>query len=219
MQPAIEIARDGFLVDQIFFGQIQGNVDFFDDIMSTRALYLDPDGTPRDVGTTFRNPDMARTYERIVHLGAKGFYRGAVADAMVNAVQSPPLTPTANHVWRPGVMKMRDLHTYVAPERTPTKVSYRGLDVFGMGPPSSGGSTDGEALNILEGFTLSPPTARARSTSSSRRPASRSPTAARSSPTRTSSSTADWAPVRLLRRRATCADQPDAGDAEPRRAR
>ena len=91
LQPAIEIARDGFLVDQIFFGQIQGNVDFFDDITSTRALYLDPDGTPRDVGTTFRNPDMARTYERIAHLGAKGFYRGAVADAMVNAVQSPPL--------------------------------------------------------------------------------------------------------------------------------
>ena len=98
---------------------------------------------------------MARTYERIAHLGAKGFYRGAVADAVVNAVQSPPLTPTADHVWRPGVMKMRDLHTYVAPERTPTKVSYRGLDVYGMGPPSSGGSTDGEALNILEGFTLS----------------------------------------------------------------
>jgi gamma-glutamyltranspeptidase / glutathione hydrolase len=156
LEPAIEIARDGFLVDQIFFGQIQGNVDFFDDITSTRALYLDPDGTPRDVGTTFRNPDMARTYERIAHLGAKGFYRGAVADAMVNSVQSPPLTSTANHVWRPGVMTMRDLHTYVAPERAPTKVSYRGLDVYGMGPPSSGGSTDGEALNILEGFTLSP---------------------------------------------------------------
>ena len=101
LQPAIEIAREGFVVDQIFFDQIQGNVDFFDDITSTRALYLDPDGTPRDVGTTFRNPDMARTYERIAHLGAKGFYRGAVADAMVNAVQSPPLTPTANHVWRP----------------------------------------------------------------------------------------------------------------------
>ena len=156
LQPAIEIARDGFLVDPIFSGQIQGNVDFFDDITSTRDLYLDPDGTPRDVGTTFRNPDMARTYERIAHLGAKGFYRGAVADAIVTAVHSPPLTPTANHVWRPGVMEMRDLHTYVAPERAPTKISYRGLDVYGMGPPSSGGSTDGEALNILEGFTLSP---------------------------------------------------------------
>ena len=49
---------------------------------------------------------------------------------------------------------MRDLHTYTAPERAPTRVVYRGLDVYGMGPPSSGGSTVGEALNILEGYAL-----------------------------------------------------------------
>jgi gamma-glutamyltranspeptidase/glutathione hydrolase len=156
LQPAIAVAREGFVVDQIFFSQTQQNVDFFDDITSTRALFLDPDGTPRDVGTVFRNPDMARTYERIAHLGAKGFYRGAVADAMVEAVRHPPLAPDANHVWRPGLMKMRDAHFYVAPERAPTRVGYRGLDIYGMGPPSSGGSTDGEALNILEGFDLDP---------------------------------------------------------------
>jgi gamma-glutamyltranspeptidase / glutathione hydrolase len=154
--PAIAVARRGFVVDEIFFNQTQQNVDFFDDIRSTRALYLDPDGTPRDLGTVFRNPDMARTYERIAHLGAKGFYRGAVADAMVEAVRQPPLTPDANHVWRPGLMKMRDVHNYVAPERTPTRIGYRGLDIYGMGPPSSGGSTDAEALNILEGFALGP---------------------------------------------------------------
>ncbi len=156
LQPAIEVARDGFEVDGIFVGQTQGALDFFDDITSTRALYLDPDGTPRDVGTVFRNPDLARTYERIAHLGAKGFYRGAVADAMVEAVRNPPAAADANHVWRSGLMKMRDVHDYAAPERPATRVGYRGLDVYGMGPPSSGGSTDGEALNILEGFTLSP---------------------------------------------------------------
>jgi gamma-glutamyltranspeptidase/glutathione hydrolase len=48
-------------------------------------------------------------------------------------------------------MTLRDLHEYTTRERRPTHVSYRGLDVFGMGPPSSGGSTVGEALNILEG--------------------------------------------------------------------
>ena len=52
-------------VDQTFFDQTQGNVDYFNDIPSTAAIYLDPDGTPRDVGTTLRNPDLARTYERI----------------------------------------------------------------------------------------------------------------------------------------------------------
>jgi gamma-glutamyltranspeptidase/glutathione hydrolase len=156
LQPAIDVAREGFVVDQTFFSQTQANVDFFDDITSTRALYLDPDGTPRDVGTVFRNPDMARTYERIGHLGAKGFYRGAVADAMVKAVQNPPAAADANHVWRSGHMTMRDVKNYVAPERAPTRIGYRGLDVYGMGPPSSGGSTDGEALNILEGFSLEP---------------------------------------------------------------
>ena len=90
LQPGIRVARDGFPVDQTFFDQTQGNVDYFDDVPSTAALYLDPDGTPRDVGTTLRNPDMARTYERIAKLGVrKGFYGGAVADAMVEAAAEP----------------------------------------------------------------------------------------------------------------------------------
>ncbi len=151
----IRVAREGFVVDQTFFDQTQANVDWFDDIPASAALYLDPDGTPRDVGTVFRNPDLARTYARIAHLGAKGFYRGAVADALVKTVRNPPVSPTANHRWRPGLMTMRDLHGYTAPERAPARVGYRGLDVYGMGPPSSGGSTVGEALNILEGYPLS----------------------------------------------------------------
>jgi gamma-glutamyltranspeptidase / glutathione hydrolase len=154
LEPAIGVARDGFLVDQVFSDQVAAVVDFFDDITSTEEVFLDPDGTAPDVGSTFRNTDMALAYERIAHLGVKGFYRGAIADAMVTAVQNPPLTPDANHVWRPGVMTMRDVRAYRAPLREPTHVSYRGLDVFGMGPPSSGGSTGGEALNILEGWDL-----------------------------------------------------------------
>src|SRR5918996_1044817 len=154
LQPAIDVARDGFEVDQTFHDQVQGNVDFFDDITSTEAVYLDADGTPPDVGTTFRNPDMALAYERIAHLGLMGFYRGAIADAMVEAVRTPPLDDDANHTWRPGVMTMRDARGYTAPERDPTHVGYRGFDVYGMGLPSSGGSTVGEALNILEGWDL-----------------------------------------------------------------
>jgi gamma-glutamyltranspeptidase/glutathione hydrolase len=154
LQPARQVARQGFEIDQTFFDQTQGNVDFFDDVPSTAALYLDDDGTPRDVGTTFTNPDLAKTYGRIAERGAAGFYGGAVADAMVEAVQDPPVATDANHEWRPGVMTRRDVRSYVAPERKPTMVRYRGLRVFGMGPPSSGGSTVGEALNILEGFRM-----------------------------------------------------------------
>ena len=152
--PAIHVARHGYVVDQVWFDQVNANRDWFDDIPASAALFLDPDGTPRDVGTVFTNPALAKTYERIAHLGAKGFYRGAVADALVETVQHPVVSPSANHVWRSGVMKMRDLHTYDAPERAPTHVNYRGLDVYSMGPPSSGGSTVGEALNILEGYNL-----------------------------------------------------------------
>jgi gamma-glutamyltranspeptidase/glutathione hydrolase len=155
LAPGIALARNGFVVDQVFHDQIAGNQQAFRDVPSSAALYLKPDGTPLDVGTVFRNPDLAGTYERIAHLGLKGFYRGAVADAIVNTVQNPPVTTTATHGWwHPGVMTMRDLHDYVAPERAPTHVTYHGADVYGMGPPSSGGSTVGEALNILESYNL-----------------------------------------------------------------
>jgi len=150
LQPAIHVARKGFVVDQTFTSQVEPNLPWFDDITSTAALYVEPDGTAPDPGDVFRNPDLARAYERIAFLGPKGFYSGAIADALVDAVQDPPLTANANHTWRPGLMTLRDLRDYTAPERDPTHVQYRGLDVFGMGPPSSGGSTDGEALNILE---------------------------------------------------------------------
>jgi gamma-glutamyltranspeptidase / glutathione hydrolase len=156
LQPAIDVARRGFVVDQTFFDQTQPNVDFFDDIPSTEAIYLDPDGTPRDVGSTLRNPDLARTYELIARSGERAFYSGPLARAIASAAQSPPVAPDANHVWRPGLMTESDLREYDAVWRDPTRIGYKGLDVWGMGPPSSGGSTVGEALNILEGLPLSP---------------------------------------------------------------
>jgi gamma-glutamyltranspeptidase / glutathione hydrolase len=155
LKPGIQVARDGYRIDQTWFDQANSVRDWLDDIPASKVLFLDADGSPRDVGSVFTNPELAATYERIAHLGAKGFYRGAIADALVETADHPPVGPNANHVFRPGVMTMRDLHNYNAPERAPTHVSYRGLDVYSMGPPSSGGSTVGEALNILEGYPLS----------------------------------------------------------------
>ena len=152
LQPGIRVAREGFVVDQTFHEQTAPNVPWFDDVPSTEAIYLDADGTPRDVGSVLRNPDLARTYELIARGGVKAFYRGPIADAIVAATTAPPIAADADHTWRPGSMTDRDLKKYTAPERAATRVGYRGLDVFGMGPPSSGGSTVGEALNILEGY-------------------------------------------------------------------
>jgi gamma-glutamyltranspeptidase/glutathione hydrolase len=154
LKPGIEVASRGFTVDQTFVDQTTPVVDYFNDVPSTAAIYLDPDGTPRDVGSTLRNPDLAKTYELIARYGPRAFYSGPVARAMAQAAQHPPVA-NANHVWRPGLMTERDLARYDAVWREPTRVGYKGLDVWGMGPPSSGGVAVGEALNILEGLPLS----------------------------------------------------------------
>ena len=151
--PGIAVASDGFTVDRTFVSQTEPNVDWFDDVPSTAAIYLDPDGTARNEGSTLRNPDLARTYGDIARLGPSAFYRGEIAQAIAQAAQQPPMAADANHRWRPGLITLDDLSRYAAPERTPTRVGYRGLDVWGIGPPSSGGSTVGEALNILEGYS------------------------------------------------------------------
>jgi gamma-glutamyltranspeptidase / glutathione hydrolase len=156
LRPGIDVARRGFVVDQTFVDQTTPVVDYFNDVPSTAAIYLDPDGTPRDVGSTLSNPDLARTYELIARYGERAFYSGPVARAIAAAAARPPIAANANHVWRPGLMTERDLREYDAVWREPTRIGYKGLDVWGMGPPSSGGSTVGEALNILEGLPLSP---------------------------------------------------------------
>ena len=154
MRPAIRVARRGFVVDETFAQQTRDNLERFRAFTSTRRLFLERDGTEYDPGDVLRNPDLARTYERIGRRGVNGFYAGPIARAIVDTVRRPPVAPGATRNVRPGVMSAGDVADYDAHLRRPTRVSYRGLDVYGMGPPSSGGPTVGEALNILEGFDL-----------------------------------------------------------------
>jgi len=151
LRRGIDVAQRGFVIDRTFYEQASENVTYFDDISSSAALYLDPDGTVHDVGTVQKNPGMARAYERIAKHGANGFYRGPIAEAMADAAQSPPVVPGTTRLWRPGNLTTDDIAQYRAIERDPAHTRYRGLDVYGMAPPSSGGSTVGEALNIIEG--------------------------------------------------------------------
>ncbi len=151
LRPAERIGRDGFVIDKTFNGQVTTDAPIFDDFTSTRDLYLTPEKTAKPVGSVQRNPDLADTYERIGH-DPDRFYRGRIARDIVETVQHPPEAPDSDrpHDVHPGGMTTRDLRRYTAPRREPTRISYRGLDVFGMAPPSSGGSTVGEALNIME---------------------------------------------------------------------
>ena len=153
LAPSIGIARSGFEIDQTFHDQVASNQDRFKDFSSTRDLYL-PGGDAPAVGSIFRNPDLARTYQTLSGHGMDAFYRGDVANAIVNTVQHPPLVPGGTRNVRPGLMTAGDLASYQAISRAPTDIQYRGYEIFSMGPPSSGGSTVGEALKILEGFDL-----------------------------------------------------------------
>lgn len=149
VKPAEDLARRGFTVDATFNRQVTENAARFADFTSTRALYL-PDGTPPAIGSTFRNPDLADTYRELRKKGVGTFYEGALAHDIARTVQQPPVVPGATREVRPGEMTTADLRAYTVARREPTHVRYRGLDVFGMAPPSSGGTTVGEALNILE---------------------------------------------------------------------
>jgi gamma-glutamyltranspeptidase/glutathione hydrolase len=158
LQPAVEVARRGFAVDATFAGQVASNRDAFGRFSSTSALYL-PGGQPPAVGSTFRNPDLARTYEQIGRDGTGAFYRGPIGADVANTVQHPPLSPNPIGTWafpiRPGTLTPADLAAYRTRFPAPTHVTYHGLDVYGMPTPSSGGSTVGEALNILDTVDLS----------------------------------------------------------------
>jgi gamma-glutamyltranspeptidase/glutathione hydrolase len=153
LQPAIRVAERGFVVDQTFHDQTASNAARFAAFPATAELFL-PGGAPPPVGSVLRNPDLARTYRLLARRGTHPFYRGRIAEAIAETVQDPPVDPASTLNVRPGLMTEADLAAYRALDRPPTRVGYRGYQVYGMGPPSSGGSTVGEALNILEGYDL-----------------------------------------------------------------
>ena len=154
LKPAIDIANDGFVVNSTFALQTAQNASRFRDFSSSRALFLTPTGDAPAVGSLFRNPDLAKTYRLIAEEGTDAFYDGPISGDIVNTVQHPPTVPGITRNVRPGLMTTDDLAEYEVVAREPVATTYRGLQIFGMGPPSSGGSTIGESLNILEGFDL-----------------------------------------------------------------
>ena len=149
LRPAAQLARRGFVVDETFHQQTAANAERFAAFTSTRELFL-PGGEPPEVGSVLRNRDLARTYTLLGNRGTDYLYEGRLGEDVVATVRQPPVVPGSTLIVRPGLMRQRDLDRYRALLRAPTLINYRGLSVAGMAPPSSGGSTVGEALNILE---------------------------------------------------------------------
>ncbi|MFF9110380.1 gamma-glutamyltransferase [Streptomyces sp. NPDC014805] len=154
LRPATRIADEGFVVNDEFRAQTKLNEARFRDFSSTARLFL-PGGELPVVGTRFRNPDLARTYRELARDGVGAVYRGDIGRDIVRTVQHPPVAEGSTRTVRPGLMESTDLAGYRTIQRRPTHTTYHGLDVYSMAPSSSGGTTVGEALNILENFHLS----------------------------------------------------------------
>jgi gamma-glutamyltranspeptidase/glutathione hydrolase len=154
LKPATKVATRGFVVDDTFRQQTLDNKVRFGAFTSTSSLYL-PGGDAPAVGSVFRNPDLAQTYRLLAKEGTRAFYTGPLAGEIAATVKAPPKTATTALPVPVGYMTTADLAAYRALDQAPTHVEYRDLDVYGMAPSSSGGTTVGEALNILEPFNLS----------------------------------------------------------------
>nr|WSX74907.1 gamma-glutamyltransferase [Streptomyces sp. NBC_00899] len=154
LRPAERIARQGFTVDPTFNSQTAANQDRFKDFPATAALFL-PGGQPPAVGSTLRNPELARTYQELGAKGVGAIYHGDIGADIVRTVRKPPVDPAATRVVRTGDLTAADLAAYTAKKQPPTHTQYRGLDVYGPAPSSSGGTTVAEALNILQHTDLS----------------------------------------------------------------
>jgi gamma-glutamyltranspeptidase / glutathione hydrolase len=151
LRPATQVASRGFVVDQTFHDQTAANADRFRLFTPTAELFLPGDEPPR-VGSIFRNLDLAHTYRLLSRQGVDVLYGGRLGREVVATVQEPPVADGVDV--RSGLMELSDLRAYTAPLREPTESSYRGLDLYGMSVPSSGGIAVGETLNILEGYDM-----------------------------------------------------------------
>ncbi|HEX5567228.1 MAG TPA: gamma-glutamyltransferase, partial [Streptomyces sp.] len=153
LRPAIRIAELGFTVSEEFRAQTELNEDRFRDFSPTAELFL-PGGEPPRVGSRFRNPGLAGTYRLLAREGTGALYGGRLGREVVSAVRRPPVAPDADRTVRPGLMTVGDLARYRVLHREPTRVAYRGVEVYSAAPSSSSGTTVGEALNILANFDL-----------------------------------------------------------------
>ncbi len=145
IEPAIALARDGFIVDEYRSKSIASDKDRLSQFPASAAQYL-PGGNEPAPGSRLVQADLATTLMAIRDRGHDGFYRGPVADLIVAEMQRGK-----------GIISLEDLAAYRAIWREPIVISYRGHTIYSMPPASSGGVTMAEILNILEGYDRLPP--------------------------------------------------------------
>ncbi|WP_069300931.1 gamma-glutamyltransferase [Neptunicoccus sediminis] len=145
LAPARDLAREGFTVSPRLADSVAADPERLGRWQTTRDYFL-PNGTPLRSGDRLKNPAYAATLEAMADRGADVFYTGPLAQEIVATVQGA----TGN----PGVLSLVDLAIYRVKERAPVCAAYRAYEVCGMGPPSSGGLTVGQILQLLEPYDL-----------------------------------------------------------------
>ena len=145
-QPAIDLARGGYVVSPRMARAIAGSARTLALTPEAAALFLNPDGTPKPAGTRIVNEPLAQTLEAIAREGPEAFYKGNTAGKIVTRVTTAPTNPSS--------MTVADLAAYQAKERPPVCARYRRYKVCSMGPPSAGGIAVLAILKQLEGHDL-----------------------------------------------------------------
>ncbi|QAU44166.1 gamma-glutamyltransferase [Bradyrhizobium guangzhouense] len=143
LEPAIKLARDGFIVTDDIADTLPGGYPRLARFPSSARIFAKPDGTPFGEGDRLVQSDLADTLASIAAQGPRGFYEGPVAEKIARSVTDAG-----------GIMTPADLKAYQPVIRTPVHGTYRGYDIVSMPLPSSGGIVLVETLNILEGFQL-----------------------------------------------------------------
>lgn len=143
LQPAIRLARDGFPVDARFAAMTEDYLDRLLQHCAPRCPFLRDDEDPLRAGELLRQPALAAVLQRLAEDAGESFYRGEDARSMVDEVRA-----------RGGIWKASDLASYRVRERPVLVGEFRGHRITTVMPPSSGGITLLQTLNILSGFDL-----------------------------------------------------------------
>jgi gamma-glutamyltranspeptidase/glutathione hydrolase len=145
IEPAIELAREGWLLDSFHAEDLaQAAARMRADGFAESAVHFERgDGTPYAAGERWRQPELARTLERIAREGSEAFYRGPLAERLVREVRA-----------RGGIWTLEDLAAYRPIERAPIAFEYRGHQILSMPPPSAGGVVLRQVLGGAEALEL-----------------------------------------------------------------
>jgi len=143
LEPACVLAERGFRVDSDLARALFKHEKNLRRFPTTVKVFFKPNGDRLGVGDRLVQKNLGRTLRAIQSGGQDGFYKGSVANELIRAVEEDG-----------GIMTNRDLETYYAKERDPMLFKYKGIDIYSMGLPSSGGIVLSQMLNILYGYDL-----------------------------------------------------------------